>query len=789
MSMITRWLFSTNARDIGTLYFILALFSGLIGTAFSMLVRHCALYEFDVLYILQCLYLLTPSRLDKGESPELNIASSQKGCNIFNLDKIKTQGVISMAKAILPEPNSSDVSRKGLRHAWNRSYQDCIKRLTCLIQEESLSQVTRSYKVKSWEPKEIFNSQRELWDCLRERNSISYGNGVFIVPKLERKTGIILLKTNVKRIGFRYYATSNKGNLPRSFNKLVKFSNSSREAKITDSIYKLMFDYRMYEIAYHNLKSKPGNLTPGIIPETLDKFSMEWIDETIMLMKNEQFQFKPGRRVMIPKPNGGKRPLTVASPRDKIVQEVIRMILSAIFEPTFSENSHGFRPGRGCHSALRKIKTQFGATSWFIEGDISKCFDSFDYHILMKIIEEKITDRRFTNLIWKTLRAGYFEFKNYQHSISGTPQGSVISPILSNIYLDKLDEFIEFFQSKYNKGSEATRNPAWRKLEHLRAKAIKSGDNLIANSYLKKMQLIPSRLPNDPNLRRLYYVRYADDWIIGIRGTRTDAVNLLAQIKEFLKLELNLDLSDEKSKITNPRTDRALFLGTLIGISSHKYYYDGKSGTRLRSASQIRMLAPLDRIYEKLSQVNLMDRKNMKGSPKFLWLYNDKNEIITLYNAVLRGYLNYYSFVMNYGTLTASLTHILKVSCAKLLAAKFNLQRVSKVLGKFGPDLKGNDKVAFIKPPMKIKPWDFKVGTSDYIKIIFSSGLSAASLNNLSCTNCGSNYRVEMHHVRMLKDLNPNLSAIDRLMIKQKRKQIPLCRSCHLEHHRNKVKS
>ena len=228
-------------------------------------------------------------------------------------------------------------------------------------------------------------------------------------------------------------------------------------------------------------------------------------------MKDESFTFKPGRRVQIPKADSPKtRPLTIAPPRDKIVQEVMRMILEAIFEPIFSNNSHGFRPNRSSHTALKQVKTQFGAVTNIIEGDISKCFDSFEHKVLISLIERKVSDTRFIQLIWKALKAGYMEF-HQKNSLIGSPQGSIISPILANIYLNELDRYVEKLKSKYEKGVFAIRNPQYRKLEYLRGKANKMGDYELGARYLKDMQRIKSRLADDPGFRRIYYVRYADD--------------------------------------------------------------------------------------------------------------------------------------------------------------------------------------------------------------------------------------------------------------------------------------
>lgn len=294
------------------------------------------------------------------------------------------------------------------------------------------------------------------------------------------------------------------------------------------------------------------------------------------------------------------------------------MILEVVFEPTFSENSHGFRPARSCHTALRQVRTQFGAASYFLEGDISKCFDSFGHRNLMKVIEAKILDRQFTGMIWKALRAGYFEFHEIKNSIVGTPQGSIVSPLLANIYLDRLDRFMEERIAKYNKGVNAKVNPEYKKLDYLQQKARKAGNNLEALRWLKEKQKIPSRIHADPNFRRMYYVRYADDWIVAIRGPRSDVVKLLQDTKEFLKQELELELSLAKTCITNSTKDAALFLGTEITISDHTYAKKGEQGQYHRVPSQIRLLAPKLRIYKKLASAGFINLTTGKGIPRFL---------------------------------------------------------------------------------------------------------------------------------------------------------------------------
>lgn len=560
--------------------------------------------------------------------------------------------------------------------------------------------------------------------------------------------------------------------------KLAEYCKNHPQDTIKIPIYPLMYNPRLFLMAYNKLKSKPGNITPGFNPTTLDGILSEVIDQIIQSLKDDSFKFNPGRRIQIPKANGGQRPLTVVSPRDKLVQEVIRMILEVIFEPTFSETSHGLRPDRSCHTALREIKGKFGVATWYIEGDISKCFDSIRHDKLMDIIEDKIKDRRFTRLIRKTLNAGYFEFRVYKHSIIGTPQGSIISPILSNIFLDKLDKYIEGLKKEYDKGLSARINPVWSKYQR---RKTKSEDLSVKRMCHKMMLTIPSRDPMDPNFKRLVYVRYADDWIIGVRGSLEDTRMILNKVEKFFKFELFINLSLDKTLITDAKTSRTIFLGTSIGRAQHRSYSASGLGNRKRNALEIRLEAPLDRINRKLTETGFM--KNKVPIPRFLWLTNNKDEIITLYNAVFRGFLNYYSFSMNYGKLISWLHFVLKTSCAKLLAAKLTLGSQSKVYKKFGKNLKGDDKIEFIKAKYNFSPWNFKIRNTDIIQSLYTQSLYSASLNYLLCSLCGSSHRVEMHHVRHLKDLNPKMKLLDVLMAKKRRKQIAVCRSCHLTYH------
>lgn len=677
-----------------------------------MNVRFCTIIVRVAISFNPCSDGILISELAQRETLRVNIASQLKG-NIHKSSKqgerIDSQINLSMVRTILFEVYSFDISHHGSQPTFSWlcriiSFLYSWSEIRTISNQRAVSLI----KMRNGLPKESV-IETIIGTGGSPKGSNSYGDRVFIVPEVNpyanpnrfgrgRDTGIHF--NNKLGVSFgEAKRPTRKGReliIPNKLLSLGEWCRSHPNNIVDRSIYPLLSDPRVLEIAYDKLKSKPGNMTPGIVPTTLDGFSSEYIDKIIQEMKNESFQFTTRRRscAYIPKMSGAKRPLTSTSLSDVLVQEAMRMILEAIFEPTFSDNSHGFRMGRSCHTALRDIKKRFTVATWYIKGDISKCFDSIEHHKLMKIIEEKILDRRFTNLIWKALRAGYFEFRYYQHSIVGTPQGSVISPILSNIFLDKLDKFIDNLKKEFNIGKRPKPYPAYT---GLRYNPIQSSDTQESKNILKSMQLLPYSDPFDPNFKRLVYVRYADDWIIGIRGSKSEAIKTLDKIELFLKKELGLTLNRDKSAISHSGTEKALFLGTLIGKSHHRHTI---SGQKVRQSLDLRFEAPLSRITKKLTEAGFI--KGGVPYPKFLWLHNSKDEIVHLYDAEINGYLNYYSFVYNYAKFAGWVYKNLRSSCCKLLAAKFNLGSQNKVYLKYGKNLMGKDKVALVKITYKI---------------------------------------------------------------------------------------
>src|SRR5260370_12890392 len=348
-----------------------------------------------------------------------------------------------------------------------------------------------------------------------------------------------------------------------------------------EDIYRQLYNPGLYVMAYGSLYANAGAMTPGSTSETVDGMSVAKIERLIDDLRHERYRWTPVRRTYIAKKNGKLRGLGLHTWSDKLLQEVIRLILEAYYEPQFSSLSHGFRPGRGCHTALTAITDHWSGTKWFIEGDISQYFDTIDHRVLVTILGEKLKDNRFLRLLSNLLRAGYLEDWKYHRTLSGSPQGGVVSPILSNIYLDKFDTYVEqVLIPAYTRG--ATRRPN-RHYEALQAQAHRrkrAGKRKEAQKLWTQVQQLPSRDPFDPDYRRLKYVRYADDTLFGFIGSKAEAEEIKGKIANWLRENLKLSLSIEKTLITNATSDAARFLGYEIVAQRANEKHNSQSGHR-----------------------------------------------------------------------------------------------------------------------------------------------------------------------------------------------------------------
>ncbi len=459
-----------------------------------------------------------------------------------------------------------------------------------------------------------------------------------------------------------------------------------------------MYQEDLYMLAYERLKSKPGNMTPGSDGETLDGFSLDHIQEIIRNMRTEQFRFKPVRQRFIPKPNGKMRKLGIPCVRDKIVQEVIHLILEAIYDsphtPYFHDASHGFRPNRSCHTALREYRRNWKAVNWIIEGDIQACFDELDHTVLVTILRKKIQDERFLNLIRKLLKAGYFDIQGRKkESLVGSPQGGIASPILANVYLHELDEFVEGLQKQWEKGTQKTRNLDYHRLADRKRQLAAKGQTKTKEfrALVKQIRTLPTVEVNDPSYVRIKYLRYADDWAIGLCGSKHLAEQIKGAIKDYLRETLKLRLSEEKTTITNARSEEAHFLGTRLTIGKGKTQkivlttnHTGKWFKRRSTGWETQMYAPLPKLIQRLKEKGIC---TPEGKPigKRGWTALDVEQIIALYRSINRGLQNYYRFVDNWRGLIR-IQYILRFSLAKTLAWKLKIT-VKKVFKRFGKDL------------------------------------------------------------------------------------------------------
>jgi len=572
-------------------------------------------------------------------------------------------------------------------------------------------------------------------------------------------------------------------------------------------LYRLLYRPELYEVAYERIKSKPGNMTAGSDGQTLDGFSHQTIRNLIASLRDESFQFQPARRIHIPKANGKTRALGIPSPRDKVVQEALRLILEAIYDSPhgayFLESSHGFRPNRSCHTALREFSERWTGVTWIIEGDIKSCFDEIDHHVLVNLLKRKIADGRFLNLIWKALRTGYLWGKERRNTLTGSPQGSILSPILANIYLHELDCFVEQLRFKYEKGRERCRNPEYERIKKQRRYWLRKTAGVFTapiKQLTQHMRSLPSGDPHDPDYVRVRYLRYADDWIIGVIGPKRLAETIKEETRQFLKDRLSLELNQEKTRITHAKTEEANFLGVRLSIGKAQHSEakigsqrsaDGRMFKR-RVTGWIPILkAPTTELVERLHQRGFCDADGWPTSQK-QWLLLDADQIIRLYNSILRGLLNYYRFVDNFASLSR-IQYILRYSLAKTLAQKYRCT-TNAIFRRHGYNLRfewqlrdGTRKsVAFAENcDWTVKTDAFVAYPPDPDLLGWHAHLRTRSKLGFPCLICGEGVDVEMHHVRHIRKMGLRKPrGFQAVMRALNRKQIPVCKGCHRKIHR-----
>ncbi|ENQ3080510.1 group II intron reverse transcriptase/maturase [Bacillus cereus] len=587
---------------------------------------------------------------------------------------------------------------------------------------------------------------------------------------------------------------------------------ASEETYKYTRLYRNLYNPEFFYLAYQNIYAKPGNMTEGVNNDTIDGMSLEKIDNLIERIKEQTYKPNPVRRVYIPKKNGKKRPLGIPSFEDKLVQEVLRMILESVYEGKFEDTSHGFRPNRSCHTAIIQIQKRFNGTRWFVEGDIEGFFDNIDHHTLINLLKKNIEDEKFINLIWKFLKAGYTKDWKWHKSYSGTPQGGIISPILSNIYLHELDKYMKLFKENFDKGNKRRHSNEYITTGTLIRYYIKRVDTVGKETekgieYLQKikelkskLKKIPSKEEIDDNFRRLNYTRYADDFIIGLIGTKKDAEKVKEDLTMFLKMELNLQLSQDKTIITNS-ADKARFLSYDITTErSKEFFVQRGNGIKSRQNLHIKLYVPYEKWEGKLRELGVLEitkdgQWKAKARPQLT--QNDDLEILMQHNSEIRGLYNYFRLANN-ASVMHKFCYIMEQSMLKTFANKYRTS-TSKIWRKYSQDGKfrvryktrAGEKYAYFIDKVFVKNTSIKKQdtTIDIMPNTIQFTARTSLMDRLKaekCEWCGQTDKLEMHHVRKLTDLKGK-KLWEKHMIERQRKTIALCHQCHVKLHNGKL--
>lgn len=591
---------------------------------------------------------------------------------------------------------------------------------------------------------------------------------------------------------------------------LTKLQENSKKNhdEVFTRLYRYLLRPDIYYVAYQHLYSNKGAGTKGVTDDTADGFSEIYIENIIEALKNEMYQPKPVRRTYIKKSNGKMRPLGLPVFTDKLIQEAIRMILEAIYEPIFSDYSHGFRPVRSCHTALAQIKKEFTGARWFIEGDIKGCFDNINHAVLVEIINQKIKDARFLKLIRLFLKAGYMEDWKYHETYSGCPQGGIISPILANIYLNELDRHVMKIKKEFDVATKARYTPEYTKLVGLRQRLhnkIKNSNGIEREKLIEEyktataqMLKLPAKQCDD---KKIKYVRYADDFLIAVNGNRQDCEKIKQELTEFINTTLKMELSQEKTLITHSNTP-ARFLGYDVRVRRDQQIKPkGKFKTRSMN-NKVELSIPFkDKIEKFLFSNGIVKQRSENGKLEPIHrpqlLNRTDLEIVTIYNAELRGICNYYGLASNFNKLIY-FNYLMEYSCLKTLAGKYR-SKVSKIramykdgTGKWAipyetktgikkmyfanyADCKGKKFTDIV--PQTAKNYSHDVTTLE-------SRLKAKICEVCGCTE---NDRYEIHHVNKVKNLKGK-SEWEKIMIAKRRKTIVVCHKCHMAIHHGEKK-
>lgn len=590
--------------------------------------------------------------------------------------------------------------------------------------------------------------------------------------------------------------------------------HSKEENYKYERLYRNLYNEDFYLQALQNIYANKGAMTPGIDGLTLDGYGKERVERIINTIRNHSYQPNPVRRQYIKKKNGKMRPLGISSSDDKLVEEIVKMILESIYDPTFSIYSHGFRPNRSCHSALLQLQHNFTGVKWFVEGDIKSYFDTIDHHNLINILRRRIKDEAFIELIWKFLHAGYLENWEYHATYSGIAQGSGISPILANVYLNEFDVFIQNYKKMFDKGNARQKSADYMKakIQHQTyADKVKREWNTYSEAEKKEalkhkaelkraFQKFPMGEPMDKNYKRIQYVRYADDFLVGVIGSKEDAEKIKSDIGKFFAETLKLELSKEKTLITSSK-DKARFLGYDVTICNDNALVKVKGkGTSRIYTNKIKLYLPKEKWVGKLQSygvLKIISKPNQSEVWKPLqrndYIFLPVHEMVRKYNAQIRGIYNYYRLASNVSVLN-KFHYVMEYSLYKTVAAKY---RITMTKAK----LKYTKNKEFKVPYKTQKGTKYAVLYNEgFRRVKYALGSYADIIPEYEqmnkpkelffrykanvCEMCGAYVpAVKVYQVKSMSDLDVN-TEWGAIMNKKKRKTLVVCGDCYDKIHK-----
>jgi len=600
---------------------------------------------------------------------------------------------------------------------------------------------------------------------------------------------------------------------------------------INRKIFHLLRHPYIYVNAYTRISKNSGALTKGYQDEDMMRyFGLSDAKTLATAITNGTYKFAPTKRTWIPKPGKKKkRPLDVPKQSDRIVQEAIRGILEAIYEPIFKQqgvvtnglsNNYGFRPNLSTWSAIQKIKNNSESCNMVIEGDISSAFNHVDHDILINILRKRITDKKFLKLIKNLLECGVMDGEQFEHSLAGTPQGGIVSPLLFNIYMLGFDQYVyEHIIDPLHKSHSGAKNK-------LKTKEY----NHISHQFqlsLKRFRILRKSLPTPEQKtqlklayrelrsiraqrnstqygqvktirKRAVYVRYADDWVLLLTCTRQEAEALKTKIADFILTKRKMTLDVEKTKITQ-FTEGFNFLGFNIRLEKSNKQLgirrktpSGYNRILQRSMARVVQITPdHKRIIKRLKQQNMVNNKGIAtANPKFLGSSN--YEIVTKYNMILRDLVNYYEPCGKFGKLY-QISYFLRYSCARTLARR-RKTTMSKIFLLYGKDLHITVGLED-KPTLKVNFEDIK-----HLRANINKRPDKKYLNirptlfdpfrlvdywrtkfklYVECCICGEREDVSLFRTRITRNTDVKTQKLTDVLIKFNRLQIPVCVSCN----------